>query len=78
MPAIEAGSSAFSARATHCPKGEKRSTEADEQELPSIRELLSHHRRRLAEAGELPSLVQLPRYGPEELARFHPPPYDAL
>jgi hypothetical protein len=29
------------------------------QELPAIRELLNHHRRRLANAGELPSLKEI-------------------
>jgi hypothetical protein len=32
---------------------------ADEQELPSIRELLDCHRRRLASTGELPSLKEI-------------------
>ena len=32
---------------------------ADEEELPSIRKLLNRHRRRLAKAGELPSLKEI-------------------
>jgi hypothetical protein len=32
---------------------------ADQEELPSIRELLNRHRRRLAKAGELPSLKEI-------------------
>jgi hypothetical protein len=42
----------------HAPAGDK-GTEADEQELPTIRELLNRHRRRLANAGELPSLKEI-------------------
>jgi hypothetical protein len=34
-------------------------TGADEPELPSTRELLNRHRRRLANAGELPSLKEI-------------------
>jgi hypothetical protein len=34
-------------------------TQSSEQELPSIRELLDCHRRRLASAGELPSLKEI-------------------
>lgn len=42
----------------HAPAGDK-GKRADEQELPSIRELLNRHRRRLASAGELPSLKEI-------------------
>jgi len=42
----------------HAPASDK-GTAADEQELPSIRELLNRHRRRLANAGELPSLKEI-------------------
>jgi len=34
-------------------------TRADEPVFPSIRELLNHHRRRLANSGELPSLKEI-------------------
>jgi hypothetical protein len=34
-------------------------TQSSEPELPSIRELLNRHRRRLASAGELPSLKEI-------------------
>jgi hypothetical protein len=34
-------------------------TAAEEPELPSIRELLNRHRRRLANAGDLPSLKEI-------------------
>jgi hypothetical protein len=36
-----------------------KSTWADEAELPSIRELLNGHRRRLASSGDLPSLKEI-------------------
>jgi hypothetical protein len=36
-----------------------KATGADEQKLPSIRELLNRHRRRLASAGDLPSLKEI-------------------
>ena len=47
-----------SSPADELPAGENGSG-VEEQELPSTRELLNRHRRRLANAGELPSLKEI-------------------
>jgi hypothetical protein len=41
------------------PPADDKGSGAEEQELPSTRELLNRHRRRLANAGELPSLKEI-------------------